>query len=271
MDFGTLNFKMALVKSLDTDTRAGALSELGLGGPVSEEDVRQAFRQKLKAAHPDVNGGNDILLRRILRARDMLMSDSHTAVHAPELLQDLTHDTGSGLGEVIELRITLDQAIHGGQAQRDVPALEVSGVHEELTSLTQMKTVCIDLPKGLRNGDTLALKTAGAARAEQLFHIMIDTEPHCRAWGDDIWMTARIEDRLFAAGGTADIVTPHGPQSIEVAKDTPRGSSLCLNGLGLPATGMAAAGNLYLRLEAAPNMIRPWHEAVSDFRQKWVA
>ncbi len=265
MDFGALNFKMALVKSLDADTRAGALSELGLGGQVSEDDVRNAFRQKLKEAHPDVNGGSDMLLRRILRARDMLMSDSRTSVHEPELLQDLTH------GDAIELRITLEQAIHGGEIQRDVPALEVSGVHEELTSLTQMKTVRIDLPKGLRNGDTLALKTAGAARGEQLFHITIDTEPHCRAWGDDIWMTARIEARLFATGGTAEVMTPHGPHMVDVTKDTPRGSSLCLYGLGLPATGMAAAGNLYLRLEAAPNMIRPWHEAVSDFRQKWVA
>ena len=265
MDFGTLNFKMAIVKSLDADTRAGALNELGLGGHVSEDDVRQAFRQRLKEAHPDVSGGSDMLLRRILRARDMLMSDSRTSAHEPELLQDLTH------GEAIELRITLEQAIHGGEAQRDVPALEVSGVHEELTSLTQMKTVRIDLPRGLRNGDTLALKTAGAARAEQLFHIAIDTEPHCRAWGDDIWMTARIEARLFATGGMVEVMTPHGPHTVDVTKDTPRGSSLCLNGLGLPATGMAAAGNLYLRLEAAADTVRPWHEAVSDFRQKWVA
>ncbi len=265
MDFGDRNFKMAFVKSHTSETRADALEALGLDGPIGESDVRTAFRQRLKTAHPDVNGGSDILLRRIIRARDMLMSDARKDGHAPELLQDLTH------GEAIELTITLDQALHGGQAERDVPALEVSGVHEELTSLTQMKTVRIDLPKGLRNGDTLALRTEGAARAQQLFHIHIDSDAHVRVWGDDIWMTARIDARLLAAGGTATIATPHGDQDIAIDAETPRGASLCLAGLGLPATGMAAAGNLYVRLEAATEAVRPWHEAVSDFRQKWVA
>ena len=261
--------KMAMVKSDEGDagTKAQALVDLGLAGPATPQDVRNAFRQKLKTAHPDVNGGNDTLLRRILSARDMLMSDARPDDHTPEQLPNLAQ----AYGEPIELRISLEQAIHGGHAFRDVPALEVSAVHEKLTSLTQMKTVGIDLPKGLRTGDTLALKTDGAARAEQLFHIAIETDPHCRAWGDDIWMTVRIEARLFAAGGTADIVTPHGLRLIDVAADTPRGASLCLAGLGLPATGMAPAGNLYLRLEAMMNTVRPWREAVNDFRQKWVA
>jgi len=256
--------KMSVENSVEKNdmalSRAEALRELGLSEAADDEAVRSAFRARLKRAHPDVNGGSDRLLRRLLLARDLLTAEVERAPHVPELLS----------GGAIERRldITLAQAIHGGDTTADVPALEVSAADEDLVSLVQMKTLRVALPAGLRTRDLLTIPTA---RDVQIFRIHIEAGDHIRVWGDDIWMTARIDARLFAAGGLAMIDTPHGQHEIEVMRDTPRGSSLCLKGLGLPASGDRLAGDLHVRLEAVIAPARPLREALDAFRQKWVA
>lgn len=247
-------------------TRAEALVALGLEGEVNDDDVRTAFRTKLKAAHPDIHGGTDALLRRLILARELLMSDSKTAHEHTELLTNLN----AHLDEPIRLDISLVQALAGGEIDEDVPALEVSAAHEELTSLTQMKTLRVPLPVGLRNGDLVRVPTEGV-RAEQVFRIHIDAPDGIRVWGDDLWMTAYIEARIFAIGGLATIETPHGPRDVAIEKDAPRGSSLCLPGLGLPAGGRHQAGNLHVRLEAMMNRVPSYREALSEFRLKWAS
>ena len=250
--------------------RADALDALGLAGLVSDDDIRAAFRMKLKGAHPDINGGTDALLRRLILARELLMSDNKKIPHAPDLLQNFTKPV-SDLERSIRLDISLQQAICGGEMTAEVPALEASAPDEELTSLTQMKTLNVPLPAGLRNGDILRLPTEGAVREDQLFRIHIDAGDGVRVWGNDIWMTTRIEARVFATGGLARIDTPHGPHDVAIEKDAPRGSSLCLKGLGLPATDRSPAGDLHVRLEAMMNRVVSYAESLREFRLKWAS
>lgn len=243
-------------------SRKDALAELGLLATASDDEVRDAFRLRIKAAHPDLNGGTDTLLRRLILARDLLMSDTrHT--DDPEALQNLAQ-----AGEPVRLDITLAQAIAGGEASAEVPALEVAAAHEELTSLTQMKRLAVPLRRGLRNGDIVSVRTEGA-RPEQPFRVHIVCGDGVRVWGEDIWMTAAVEARLFAIGGPATIETPHGPYDIAIDKDTEYGSSLCLKGMGLPAADGHEAGDLIVRLEARAAEIRPYAEALGAFRQRW--
>ncbi len=242
-------------------SRAEAFAELGLPPHADDDEVRDAFRLKIKAAHPDLNGGTDTLLRRLILARDLLMSDTRRAGR-PEALP------AAQIGEPVRLDITLAQAIGGGEASAEVPALEVAAAYEELVSLTQMKRLAVPLRPGLRNGDIVSVKTEGA-RSEQPFRIHIICGDGVRVWGDDIWMTAAIEARLFAIGGLATIATPHGPHDIAIEKDTEHGSSLCLKDMGLPAAEGREAGNLIIRLEARAAEIRPYAEALGAFRQRW--
>ncbi|ESQ74450.1 DnaJ C-terminal domain-containing protein [Asticcacaulis sp. AC402] len=258
--------KPAVATVEEPTTRAEALVALGLAGEVSDDDVRTAFRTRLKAAHPDIHGGTDALLRRLILARELLMSDSKSAHEHTELLTNF----GPRVDDPIRLDISLAQAIDGGETLKDVPALEVSAAHEALTSLTQMKTLRVPLPAGLRNGDLLRVPTEGV-RAEQVFRVHIEAPDGIRVWGGDLWMTAYVEARIFAIGGLARIETPHGPRDVAIEKDAPRGSSLCLPGLGLPATDKSAAGNLHVRLEAMMNRVPSYKEALSEFRLKWAS
>ncbi len=243
-------------------SRADAYAELGLTPVASDDEVRDAFRVRIKTAHPDLNGGTDAMLRRLILARDLLMEPRQDG---PDALQNLARGD-----EPVRLDITLTQAIAGGEGTADVPALEVAAAHEPLTSLTQMKRLAVPLRPGLRNGDIVRVPTAGP-RGEQAFRVHIACEEGVRVWGDDIWMTAAIEARLLAIGGTARVGTPHGEREIMLDKDTVPGSSLHLKGLGLPMTEACPAGNLHIRLEAQAPEAKPYREVLGAFRQRWAS
>ena len=243
--------------------RDDALHELGLAAPATDEDVRNAFRARLKDAHPDLNGGNDVLLRRLIRARDLLTQGMNSMPN--------TIDTQAVTDSAITLTISLDQALHGGEVFVEAPALEHAHAFETLVSLRQTKRLRVTLPAGLRDGDRRHLSCDSGADTAPLFTVHIDAGPHRRVFGDDIWATAAIDERVFTAGGRAAIDTPWGPRDIEIDRAVPRGSSLCLKGLGLPADGTRAAGDLHLRLEAREVKPRAYLETLSDFRQKWAS
>ena len=246
-------------------SHAEALIELGLSGSVHDEDIRKAFRRRLKQAHPDLNGGADTRLRRLILARDLLMSEHRSETEAFESAHVEIDDNST------PLIITLQQALFGGMASAEVPALEFSHADETLTSLTQTKTLHISLPRGLRDGKRVCLPCEGVTCSEMFFHIKIESEADYRIWGDDIWITASVESRLFLRGGEVVIDTPHGPQEIWIDRGVPHGASLCLHGKGLPATESAPAGNLYVRLEACPDTIRPVAHVLNNFRQRWAS
>ena len=243
--------------------RDDALTELGLSGTASENDIRDAFRTRLKTAHPDLNGGNDILLRRLILARDLLMRDVKPA---PFIEPQAVTDTA------IALNITLEQAMKGGEALVDAHALEHAHADEVLVSLSQTKRLRVTLPAGLRHGERRALPCDSAADKPPVFVIHVDAGANRRVFGDDIWATATIDERIFNAGGRTNIETPWGPLDIDIGHAFPRGSSLCLKGMGLPANGIRPAGDLHLRLEARA-VVKPriYSETLSDFRQKWAS
>jgi hypothetical protein len=53
-------------------TRAEALDVLGLRDPVSETDIRAAWKRLMRVAHPD-GGGSDWLAARVNQAKDVLL------------------------------------------------------------------------------------------------------------------------------------------------------------------------------------------------------
>ena len=248
----------------DAMARMDALADLGLNTEADDDAIRSAFRSRLKEAHPDLNGGTDVLLRRIILARDLLMSQSRESAAKAQWLQDFASSDYDRDGALL-LTITLEQAIYGGEAVQSVPALEVTAAHEELNSLTDMKRLKITLPAGLRDGDKLRLKTEGAARPEQLFRIHVSVDSG-HVDGNDIHVMARVETRVLMGGGRTVVATPHGPREVDVIRGE---KTLCLKGLGLPATARHDCGDLYVRLEAGIDVRRPWSEAHAAFRQKW--
>ncbi|MDV6332873.1 DnaJ C-terminal domain-containing protein [Asticcacaulis sp. 201] len=256
--------------SFSSDDRSEALDVLGLPPHAHGEDIRIAFRQRLKQAHPDLTGGTDARLRRLILARDLLMSDDKNPVEVATSLREF-QNTNAVHDGIVPLSISLQQAIHGGQAALEVPAFEMSHAGEALTSLTQTKMLQISLPKGLRDGEKIRLTVKGGPRDDMFFRINIENDGAGRACGDDIWMTAAVDRHLLTYGGKAIVETPHGRQTLRIDCNVPEGASLCLRGRGLPATDTAAAGNLYIRLEARAESVRPVTQVLGEFRQRWAS
>ncbi|HVZ29313.1 MAG TPA: DnaJ C-terminal domain-containing protein [Asticcacaulis sp.] len=252
----------------DIQARASALFELGLMPGADDEAIRSAFRTRLKESHPDLNGGTDATLRRIILARDLLMSENRRDAEKAQWLKDFATSNYDSDGALL-LNISIRQAIFGGETEQAMPALEVSPAHEELISLTQMKTLRILLPAGLRDGEKLRLKIEGAARPEQLFRVHVVTESGMSVSGHDITMSATLESRVYFNGGSVVIQTPHGPREVEIGRAVETGAQLCLQGLGLPATDVHPGGDLHVRFEACANPVRPWSEARAEFGKKW--
>ena len=50
-------------------------TELGVAKDASKEDIKKAYRELAKNTHPDKNGGNDSLFKRINEAYQILMDD----------------------------------------------------------------------------------------------------------------------------------------------------------------------------------------------------
>jgi len=264
MDFGGLNFKMAGLK-----TTAEALKELGLDDSVQNEAIRLAFRQRLKQAHPDLNGGTDARLRRLILARDLLISRTSSSSESTDSHQDF--NIGQALSDnAYPLTISLNQALFGGIATTDVPALEFPQADAPLTSLVQTRVLHITLPAGLRDGASIPL-SCDTAQGHRLFKIHIETDSDCRVWGDDIWMTTQLENRLFRSGGQTAIDTPRGSRQINIEAGTLKGAGLCLKGMGLPSTGTHTAGDLHIRLEACADIMRPADHVLTEFRLRWAS
>ena len=132
-----------------------ALSLLGLSEDTSEIAITKAFREGLKKAHPDLNGGTDLLLRKLIVARDCLM-----ACEFPDHVPDHVNEKEAPF----ELKVTLNDALFGTSK-----AIAVDGA-------------LFTLPAGLRDREII-VDPSGHKRT-----ILIIPDPKARIIGHDIWM-----------------------------------------------------------------------------------
>ena len=195
-----------------------ARAVLGVRGTVSETALRAAFRQAVKAAHPDRPGGDAARLREVVEAYGLLKAAPVSPPPAPPVPKPV-------LADGIEIS----------------PALAASG-GRAITRLGDGRRLALDLPPGLRPGDKVR---AG----ETLLTVSVKGSAGLTLRGDDLWLAAELPHQ---AGGRLPLATPSGPKEIWVGRrDIARGL-VRLTGQGLPARGPHAAGDLIVTLKAPP-------------------
>ncbi|MDC7674934.1 DnaJ C-terminal domain-containing protein [Asticcacaulis machinosus] len=244
--------------------RTDALKILGLCDPVSETDIKSAFRGRIKDVHPDLNPTSDALLRLMIVARDVLMG-----TQVPETTQPQYAD-------IIPLNITPHHAIHGGNIVCDVPvSLDIIEQDHTVQSLNHLRRLRISLPKGLRAGEILRFKNGHLSPCDTtsqgalLFCVEIALDENITISGNDILIDTEIEPCVLNSGGQISIDTPAGVQKITLKGPASSGSSLLLKGLGLPARGGFTAGDLYVRLSARDVPHQPAAELLNRFTARW--
>jgi curved DNA-binding protein len=187
---------------------------LGVDARASEAEVRNAFRQAAKHAHPDRVGGETERFHRISEAYKRLQA-GETAAEAPVRSE----------AEPI-LTISPIVAWAGGEARHILP---------------DGRRMKLRLPPGLRTGDQV--------RADgSVFRVEIKGDGDLVVRGDDLWMTVEVPQATLAQGGRVAVVTPIGRRILWVNRKAAERRLVRAPGLGLPARGRRRQGHLFLRL-----------------------
>lgn len=192
---------------------------LGLAPDAGREALAGAFRVAVKAAHPDRPGGDAERFRQVLEAYRTLQAAPDPPAEAPP---------GAPFVD-----IALWVAIAGGEVELELPG---------------GRRVRVAVVPGVRGGETLVVdgetvtaRIAGGAGVE--------------VRGSDVWVSASVPASLLAEGGRATVATPLGAKTLWISRKVAARRVVRLAGLGLPARGAWAAGDLCIRLiadDAAP-------------------
>ncbi len=193
---------------------------LGVSSASTPAEVRQAFREAAKRAHPD-KGGDEQAFRQVVDAYHRLQDPlSERFAQAPARPRP-TPDP--------ELEISPLVALQGGEVDH---------------GLADGQRIRIVLPPGLRSGDKVR-----AGGVELCVYIRAVDGVLVR--GDDIWMTVKVAPSVMKKGGRLTLETPFGRRLVWVDRKAAERGLVRMEGQGLPARGVRNRGHLFLRLAAA--------------------
>ncbi|MBO9707703.1 MAG: DnaJ domain-containing protein [Caulobacter sp.] len=201
-------------------TPQAARALLGVAPGADERELRAAYREAAKRAHPDRPGGDAALFRDVLAAYRLLQDLPARTIHFPPVVAEPARV------DQATLRIDATMAFGGGTLD-----LAVDGRKLRLT-----------LPAGLREHDKVRVEGV-------LFRVALDTDPDALVRGDDLWLTARLDARSRAEGGRIEVATALGPRLVWISTKAAARGLVRLPGQGLPARGKHRQGDLFLRLE----------------------
>ena len=196
---------------------------LGVSSAATPAEVRRAFREAAKRAHPDA-GGDDRAFRQVVEAYERLQDPlDERLVQAPARRRPTPEP---------ELEISPRVAMEGGEVDHRMP---------------DGRLIRIDLPAGLRPGDKVR---AGGGE----LCVYIRAEDGVIVRGDDVWMSVKISPATMKRGGRVAVETPFGRRIVWIDRKAGERGLVRLEGQGLPARGKRPRGHLFLRLAAAASV-----------------
>ena len=203
-----------------TITLSRARELLGLGPFATQGEVRRAFREAAKLAHPDRAGGGDERFRDVVAAYHRL---KHVPVADRIIRPPASRPEPPGV-----LAISPLIALQGGSAAH---------------RLSDGRVLRLPLPAGLRSGDTV--RAAGASLT-----VTITSDTAVLVRGDDLWVSVTVDPRTLVEGGRIGLETPVGRRIVWVTRKAGERGLVRVVGQGLPARGSHAQGHLFVRLAA---------------------
>jgi len=220
-----------------------AYALLGLTGPAERDVLTAAFRTAIKAARPETPGGSDVRFRRVIAAWSLIQRDT-----TPLALAAPARSTPS----LPVVGLTPDAALNGGLV---------------LVRLGR-RQLRVRVPAGLRSGEHLRLKGAGAAGTDLYLPVLVRGDGQLSAVGDDLYMTCPVPPRLLEDGGRLEIETHAGPRSVWLVGGH-QPLRLRLKGLGLPARGARHQGHLFVTLHPSEDAPSAAEDLLLRFTRVW--
>lgn len=244
-------------------------SILGVSRSATPEEIKKAYRQKVKQHHPDT-GGDDETFKKISEAYEILSnSDKRSAYDNPQSsfrsqhfnqnnpfnknpFDDMFEQFGFRQQRPKNRDITLSASID----LKDVFTGKDLVVQYRLQS-GKVETVTVNIPAGARHGDTVRYEELGDdghrkfARGD--LHVKIQVQ-NPKGWARDnnnivTKRTVNVFDLLL--GCAILIETLDGKKvKLNVPKGTLPGKILSINGYGVPDLRTGQRGHLYIQIDA---------------------
>ncbi|CAN5130254.1 DnaJ domain-containing protein [soil metagenome] len=224
---------------------ANAYAILGLHGATGADALTRAFREAVKAARPDVPGGDADRFRRVIAAYRLIQQsgEAHAVLAAP--ISAPAALPVVGVSPIVALR--------GGSA--------------EVRLGTRLLKVAI--AAGVRTGDHLKLTGAAEDQGDLYLPVLIRSGEGLRVIGDDVHMAWPVAERLLSDGGRIEVDTYAGVRGLWVTPGLQSPVRLRLKGLGLPARGLRAAGHLFVSLEPSEDAPSAAEHLLARFTRVW--
>lgn len=281
---------------------------LGVKPDATADEIRSAYRKLAKTHHPDLNPGkadSEKRFKDVTAAYDLL-SDAEkrkrfdrgeidaSGQERPERAfyrgfgngqTGAKYRPGQGFGQedLSELFSNIFKENKGGrgtgplrgedrQYSLSVDFLDaVKGASRRLT-LPDGKTLDVNIPPGITDGQTLRLRGQGSPGArgglagDALVEIKIEPHPFFRRAENDIQVEVPVTVAEAVLGGKITVPTVFGPVSMTVPKGSDTGTVLRLRGKGVPARSGASAGDQFVTLKV---VIGPKDDALEEFLKDW--
>ena len=224
---------------------AQSFAILGLHGPTGGDALTRAFREAVKAARPDMSGGDDARFRRIIAAYRLIQEHGGalTSLAAPIV-------TPEALPVVV---VTPLQALRGGATR-----IRLNG-----------RALKVTVAAGLRTGDHLRLRQGAADGADLYLPVLIRSADGLAALGDDIHMSWLVPPRLIEDGGRIKIDTHVGTRGAWITPGMTVPVRIRLRDLGLPARGARPAGHLFVSLQPSEDAPSAAEHLLARFTRVW--
>ena len=189
-------------------------------------ELRRAFREAAKRAHPDRAGGDPDRFREVVEAFHLLQAAEAAWPRGRSVAQPpAVMRPASGVGSET-LSVSPLIAMTGGQVEHILP---------------DGRRIRLTLPAGLRAGD-------GVRAGGQRLTVVVRGGGDMLVRGDDLWINVTVDPRLLAEGGRVALDTPLGRRVVWITRKVGERGLVRLVGQGLPARGRWREGHLFLRL-----------------------
>lgn len=254
---------------------------LGVDQTATQEEIKKAYRKLSKQHHPDVNGGEDQMFKQVVEAYEVLSNEQKRQQYDA---RNQSHDFfktwgGTNDGDFSSLFEQMFGRAYGNNTPQKGMDMRVDmhisfGEAFSGTSKTfnlNGENIQMNFKPGLKNGQKFRIHGKGQAhpynqqlpKGDVIVTINVIQDSRFILQGDDIWIETTLPWYDIVLGGSVNVMTPEGPLTLKIPKNTQPGKTLRVQDKGFPVYGENRRGALLCR-------INPWYPELNEEQLEYI-